>query len=517
MSAEEAHPASFRDPSGFLFRKDGTLYRHVAPGHGADYDLFMGSGLYAEVSDAGLLVPHEEVAVEGHGDAHRVLRPQAVEFVSYPYEWAFSALRDAGLLTLDLAERALRRGLVLKDASAFNVQFRGSTPVYIDTLSFEARRESEPWVAYRQFCEHFVAPLALMACRDVRLGGLWRAHLDGPPLDLASRLLPRSTWLRFGLLTHLHLHARSQAFYADRPAPSRRMAVSRTSLLALLDSLRRTLRGLAPRRAPSEWADYERTHAYADDAQRAKEHVVGRWLDTLRPRQVWDLGANVGRFSRMAASRGAYVVSFDVDPAVVEEAYRRGRSESRRDLLPLVLDLANPSPGLGWEGREREPLEARGTADTLLALALVHHIAIGRNVPLPRIAAWMARLGRAAIVEFVPKDDPQTRRLLRSRRDVFAGYTREGFEAAFGSAFSLEAREPLPGSGRLLYLWRVKAGRGPSRRSCRFTRPGPGKGHMDNHERGDRRAAKHDCLRPWGGRLLGTCARETKAGPFSLR
>jgi hypothetical protein len=457
MGAEEAQPASFRDPSGHLFRKDGVLYRHVAPGYGADYDRLVGSGLHAELVAAGLLVPHEEVAVEGHAEAHRVLRPQPVEFVSYPYEWPFSALRDAALLTLDVAERALRRGLVLKDASAFNVQFRGSFPVFIDTLSFESRREGEPWIAYRQFCEHFLAPLALMARRDARLGGLWRAQLDGVPLDLASLLLPRSTWLRFGLLTHLHLHARSQAFYADRPAPSRRVAVSQTSLLALLDSLRRTVRALAPREAPSEWADYERTHGYAEESQRAKEEVVARWLARLRPRQAWDLGANVGRFSRIAASAGAYVVSFDVDPAVVEEAYRRGRFESRRDLLPLVLDLANPSPGLGWEGRERDPLEARGPADALLALALVHHLAIGRNVPLPRIAAWMARLGRSAIVEFVPKDDPQTRRLLRSRRDVFAGYTREGFEAAFGAAFFLEASEELPGSGRVLYLWRGKA------------------------------------------------------------
>jgi hypothetical protein len=453
MSADEAHPASFRDPSGHLFRRDGVLYRHVAPSCAADYDLLMGSGLHAELVDAGLLVAHEEVALEGRAGAHRVLRPSPIDFVSYPYEWAFSQLRDAALLTLEIAGRALRRGLSLKDASAFNVQFRGCRPVFIDTLSFEAAREGEPWVAYRQFCEHFLSPLALVARCDARLLGLWRAHLDGVPLDLASRLLPRRTWLRFGLLVHLHMHARSQAFYADRPAPTRRVAVSRTSLLALLDSLRRTVRSLAPRGVRSEWADYERTHSYEDAAQRAKEGAVGRWLERLRPRQVWDLGANVGRFARIAAARGAYAVAFDVDPAVVEAAYLAGRAEERRDLLPLVLDLANPSPGLGWEGRERDTLEARGPADAVLALALVHHLAIGRNVPLPRLAAWMRRLSRVAITEFVPKDDPQTRRLLRSRRDVFPDYTQEAFESAFASHFRLEAKEPLPGSGRVLYLW----------------------------------------------------------------
>jgi hypothetical protein len=434
-----------------------VLYRHVAPSCAADYDLLMGSGLHAELVDAGLLVAHEEVALEGRAGAHRALKPSPIDFVSYPYEWAFSQLQDAALLTLDIAGRALHRGLSLKDASAFNVQFRGCRPVFIDTLSFETAREGEPWVAYRQFCEHFLGPLALVARCDARLLGLWRAHLDGVPLDLTSRLLPRRTWLRFGLLTHLHLHARSQTFYADRPAPTRRVTLSRTSLLALLDSLRSAVRSLAPRGARSEWADYEQTHSYDDAAQHAKEEAVGRWLARLRPRQVWDLGANVGRFARIAAACGAYAVAFDVDPAVVEAAYRAGRSEERRDLLPLVLDLANPSPGLGWEGRERDTLEARGPADAVLALALLHHLAIGRNVPLPHLAAWLRRLGRAAIVEFVPKDDPQTRRLLRSRRDVFAGYTQEAFEEAFAGRFRLEAKEPLPGSGRVLYLWLADA------------------------------------------------------------
>jgi len=455
MNADEALPASYRDPSGFLFRRGGALYRHVAPAYAADYDRLMRSGLYDELADAGLLVAHEEVAVEGHGVAHRVLRPTPVELVTYPYEWAFSALRDAALLTLEVARRSLARGLTLKDASAFNVQFRGCIPVFIDTLSFEGWREGEPWVAYRQFCEHFLAPLALASRLDVRVLGLGRAHLDGIPLDLASRLLPRSTCLRLGLLTHLHLHARAQAYYADRPGPRRRVAVSRTSLLALLDSLRRTVRKLAPRPARSEWADYERTHAYADETLKAKEATVSAWLERLRPRQVWDLGANVGRFGRIAASRGAYAVCFDADPAVVEAAYRAGRAESRRDLLPLLLDLANPSPGLGWAGRERDSLEARGPTDALLALALVHHLAIGHNVPLAHLSRWMARLSAAAIVEFVPKDDPQTRRLLRSRRDVFPDYTGEAFEAAFGRVFRLEARQPLAASGRVLYLWRA--------------------------------------------------------------
>jgi ribosomal protein L11 methylase PrmA len=444
-------PASFRDPSGYVFRRDGVLYRHVAPAYAEHYEALLGSGLHAELTRAGLLVPHVETQLAGHEDAFRVLQPEPLPVVSYPYEWCFSQLHDAAALTIEVARRALARGLVLKDASAFNVQFTGCRPVLVDTLSFERYVEGEPWVAYRQFCEHFLAPLAVSSV-DPRLSGMWRSNLDGLPLDLACRLLPLRSRLRPGLLLHLFLHARSQARHAGRPATtaSRRPALSRQAFTALLASLRGAIRSLKPRRAESAWADYGQTHNYTSEALRQKEETVRRWLGHLKPRLVFDLGGNLGRFGLMAP--GAYVVCCDADPVVVEAAYRAGRTAQRVDLLPLVVDLANPSPGLGWEGRERGPFETRGPADAVLALALVHHLAIGRNVPLPAIAGWFARLGRSLVVEFVPKDDPQTARLLQSRRDVFPGYTREGFESAFGTRFRLEASEPIPGSNRRLYL-----------------------------------------------------------------
>ena len=447
---EGRQPGSFRDPSGYLFYDAGVLHRHVAREYAPHYDRLIASGLYDELAAAGRIVRHEEVAAGADPAAHRVLRPEPLPFVSYPYEWSFSQLRDAALLTLDLLEAALARGLVLKDASAFNIQFAGVRPLLVDTLSFEIHEEGAPWTAYRQFCEHFLAPLALAAWRDVRLIGLLRAHLDGIPLDLASALLPRRTWARPGLLAHVHLHARAQSRYADR-APARRPTVGRQALRALADSLRGTVGGLRAPSGPSTWSDYETTHDYSPAAEARKEQVVGGWLRGLRPRVVWDLGANVGRFGALAHEAGAYVVSLDADPAVVERAYARARDERRERLLPLLMDLANPTPGLGWDGRERDSLEARGPADAVLALALVHHLCLGRNVPLPHLARWLARIGRAAIVEFVPKDDPQARRLLRSRRDVFADYDEAAFERALGAHFDVTGRERLPESGRTLY------------------------------------------------------------------
>ena len=187
---------SFRDPSGFVYERDGVLYRRVHRSYAAHYDRLMDSGLYAALVGDGLLVPHEEVGPRGgEQDPYATLRPERVAFVSYPYEWCFSQLKDAALTTLRIQERALGFDMTLKDASAYNIQFHRGRPVLIDTLSFECYEEGVPWVGYRQLCQHFLAPLALMAHRDVRLGGLLRLHLDGIPLDLASTLLPARTRL----------------------------------------------------------------------------------------------------------------------------------------------------------------------------------------------------------------------------------------------------------------------------------------------------------------------------------
>jgi SAM-dependent methyltransferase len=323
--------------------------------------------------------------------------------------------------------------------------------VLIDTASFESYAEGTPWVAYRQFCEHFLAPLALACGRDPRTSGLLRAHLDGLPLPLASRLLPARSWLRFGLLSHVHLHARAQARLGDATASAARATMSRHALRALVDSLRRTVDGLRRPSRRSDWSDYETTCSYTTAARDQKAAAVQRFLEGARPALMLDLGANTGWFSRLGTAAGAYVVSIDGDPEVVEASYARAAAAGDRRLLPLVMDLANPSPGLGWDGRERRALADRGPADAVMALALVHHLAIAGNVPLPMVASWLARLGSRALVEFVPKDDPQSRRLLAVREDVFDRYDRTSLEEALRCHFTIEWAAPLSESGRVLY------------------------------------------------------------------
>ena len=454
-------PASFRDPSGYVFRRDGVLYRAIQPSAAADWAAFEERGLAAALVAEGLLVSHAPVALElaPLPGAAVVIRPRELSLISYPYEWAFSQLREAALLTLEAQRRALAVGMWLRDASAYNVQFDRGRPILIDSLSFEVADLSAPWPAYRQFCKHFLAPLALMAHRDLRCGLMLRDFIDGLPLDLAAGLLPGRTRLG-GLLPHLHLHAN-----ADRRAqrtqisgastgprtPGRARPMSATRHLALLDSLRRAVEGL--RLEPgSHWLSYTRQTSYTEAAAGSKHEIVERMLAAAGGTVVWDLGANVGTYSDLAAGSGRQVIAFDQDPSVVELHWRNLSADARASVLPLVMDLTNPSPALGWAHQERRSLLQRGPADVALALALVHHLVIGNNVPLPRVADLMAQVGRRLVIEFVPREDPMVQQLLASRRDIFTDYAIEAFRAAFGERFTTLDEAPVTDSLRTLFL-----------------------------------------------------------------
>ncbi|MCX6558696.1 MAG: SAM-dependent methyltransferase [Candidatus Aminicenantes bacterium] len=390
-------------------------------------------------------------------DAYKVIRPLPLPFISYPYEWSFSQLKDAALLTLDIQKTAMAHGMILKDASAYNIQFCEGKPLLIDTLSFAKYVEGQPWVAYRQFCQHFLAPLALMARRDVRLNQLSRIFLDGIPLDLASRILPFGTRFKFSLLSHIHLHARSQKHYQAKPVKTSERKLSRFSFMALIDSLQSAVAGLRWQPRGTEWAEYYDHTNYSDSAIDFKLKCVDDFLKVLKPRQAWDIGANTGLFSRLASARQIPTVSLDIDPAAVEKNYLQCRRERDHFLLPLLGDITNPAPAIGWGNMERMSLLERGPADTVLALALVHHLAIGNNLPLGRIAALFATLCRALIIEFIPKDDSQVQRLLASREDIFPDYHARGFEEEFARFFSIERSEKIAQSGRILYLLKNKS------------------------------------------------------------
>ncbi|MFC2162428.1 SAM-dependent methyltransferase [Candidatus Altiarchaeota archaeon] len=453
----QAVGGSFRDPSGIVYTDDGMLFRQVNKSYQGDYSLLMDSGLYEELTCRGLLIPHEEVDAEPLDPVihYKTIRPEPLSFISYPYEWCFSQLKDAALATLELMKAALAHGMVLKDASAFNIQFRGMKPVLMDTLSFEAYVEGEPWIAYRQFCQHFLAPLALMAKVDVRLNGMLRQHIDGIPLDLASRLLPKKTFLSLGLASHIHLHAKSQLRYGARRG-GKIKSVRKHALLGLIDSLESTVSSLKWSPGNTSWADYYSDVNYDDASMKQKTDAVKRFIDEVAPATCWDLGANTGRFSRLATGRGIDTLSMDVDPSCVESNYLASVKAEDTCMHPLLTDLTNPSPSLGWDHGERDSLIGRGPCDLALVLALIHHLAIAGNLPFSRISSFLARVGRHMVIEYVPKTDSRAQLLLSRRKDIFYDYDLPGFKREFGRNFEFLDEFDLEGSDRILFLMKNK-------------------------------------------------------------
>ena len=458
---------SFRDPSGFVFHYNGEIYRQINSCYAEDFEHLISSGLYEDLTKKGWLIDHEEQDLSALDESssvsrYKVIKPTAIPYVSYPYEWAFSQLKDAALLTLSIQVSALKHGMTLKDASAYNIQFIGSRPVFIDTLSFERYVEDSPWVAYRQFCQHFLGPLALMANTDIRLRHLLRSYIDGLPLDLVSRALPRKTLLRYGLLSHIHLHAASQKRHQD---DSTKINVERKQAklpkrmhFALLDSLRSAVTKCRPPAITTEWGDYYEGTNYSTESMAKKEQLVVELINTYADdgHVIHDLGGNTGAFSRLVAAPGRYVVSHDIDDLAVERNYLTNRNDGNANVLALVLDLTNPSPAQGWSHVERDSLVQRINGHTVMALALVHHLAIGNNVPLPAVAAFFKQVASKLVIEFIPKEDSQVQRLLASRADIFPDYNQAGFVKAFEPYFRILDPREIEGTLRTLYVMERK-------------------------------------------------------------
>jgi hypothetical protein len=458
------HTSSFRDPAGFVFENGGEIYRQINHAGAEDYEHFMSSGLYQKLVDEKLLVPHKEVSdakkFGTHKKRYKIIQPELVPLVSYPYEWTFHQLKDAALLTLKVQKLALEYGMILKDSSAYNVQFIGRMPVFIDTLSFWRHNEGNPWEGYKQFCEHFIAPLALSAYASPEILPTLRVFLDGIPLDLAAKLLPARTRLKPGLASHIYLHASSQKRHdrldESKKATNRQRKVSKMALNGLMASLENTVKKLKPGRRDTQWGEYYTFTNYSDQSFENKKKIVKELLSQVKPKTVWDLGANDGTFSNIAADLGAYTVAFDVDAKAVEQNYTH-KDVLDKLILPLVQDLSNPSPSLGWAHAERHSLEERGPADVAMALALIHHLAITNHSPFSQVAAFFARISKYLIIEFVPKGDSKVDLLLSAfSRNKFEGYTEENFEAAFSKYFKLIEKKPVKDSKRVIYLYKVK-------------------------------------------------------------
>ncbi len=452
--------SSFRDPSGSVYTHDDQIIRSINLSYAEDYGFLHQSGLLQALWEKKWLIPFEECDVSLIEGAWKALRVEKIPFISYPYEWSFSQLQAAALLTLNIQEQALQQGMTLKDASAYNVQFRGATPVFIDCLSFARHQDGQPWIAYGQFCQHFLAPLFLMAKTDISLNRLLENFIDGIPLPLASKLLPFRTQFSFGAQLHLHMHAKMQKRHSDTrqsAQKARRVRISTKSLLALVQSLRNVVQALRLPKVSTTWGDYYQNTNYSEASFLNKKRLVEDFLRKAGGSSVLDLGANTGVFSAIAAQSSQLVLSVDMDASAVHQHHQLLINNNTANILPLIVDLSNPSASIGWANEERHSFIERCKVDTILALAVIHHISIGNNVPLSRSAQLFAAMGNTLVIEFVPKEDSQVERMLSTREDIFPNYTLDGFLEAYSTYFFCVKQTPIEGSRRTLLILKRKA------------------------------------------------------------
>ena len=466
MSGDAPLLGSFRDPKGHIYLKNNRVFRTIRTPGMADFRAVEDTGLLSDLVERGWLLPYEDVAIgdlpfKAEDGTERVLEHPKLPFVSYPYEWCFSELQDAALLHLDIQIAALDAGVTLSDATAYNVQFVGGKPVFIDHLSFQPYREGEMWLGHKQFTDQFLNPLLLTAKTGVSFNNWFRGGLEGIPATDLSPLLPLRSKFGLKMFTQVVLQARLEKknrhnLSADAADRIRNTKFPKAAYRGMLTSLRGWIAGLKPKGLLTEWGDYTTTTSYTDDEAAKKDAFVRGFSETVKPSMLLEIGCNRGDYAKAALEAGAkHVIGIDGDPAAIEDSYRLSKAENLA-FTPILMNFGNPSPSQGWAEGERDGLAARAPADGMQALALIHHLAIGGNVPLERCVDWLMSLAKQGVIEFVPKTDPMAKMLLQLRDDIFADYTLETFITAIERRGRIVKQETVTKSGRVL-VWFERA------------------------------------------------------------
>jgi hypothetical protein len=456
MNMVQRHPASFKDPSGFIFQTEGKIYRQVNNCYADAYHRLMDSGLYDQLTQKGWLIKHTETN-DFHNqfpETFRVLLPEQIGMISYPAEWCFEQLQDAALLTLNIASESIGKGMVLKDATPFNIQVLQGNPVWIDTLSFENYTPEQPWVAYRQFCETMLYPLLLAHYKGLNMAEIFGAWPDGVPATIASNLLPARTRLNMGVALHVHLPA--SAYGKQKSNTVKTVAFSQQKMMRMLQHLQSVIARLKKGKRKSVWVDYYVNTILSQDYLNDKESVCKRLLSGISFSTVVDAGCNDGNFTKMLAATSKHITATDYDEQCIGELYTHIKKNKIENILPLVADLARPTPATGVNNTERSALLERCSADLVLALALIHHLVIGRNIPFASVAETFAGMGNYLLIEFVPLDDEKAQQVLAGREEQFQHYTEAAFTTAFGQYYHIESVAPVAGSSRKIYLMKRK-------------------------------------------------------------
>lgn len=456
MDKIQKHPASYRDPSGFVFLYEGKYYRQVNQCFKHDYILLKESGLYDRLVKEKKLIPHIELDedLNQSPEWHCTLLPEQIRFPSWPYEWCFGQLKDAALLTLNILKEAIQHGMILKDATPFNIQFKNGRPVFIDTLSFEKYDVAQPWIAYRQFTESFIVPLLLCVYRSPEMLKLLQVYPDGIPLSLASKWLPLRS--RFNFNVFLHIFLQNRIAQKSNRTSATQPAFSRTKLLNIVNNLSSFVSGMQLKKVKTTWNHYYDETVLDEKYVNDKLSIVTAWLKEIPVKTLLDTGTNTGLFAKAAATHAETVIAIDSDTDCIDSLYKHCKQTGNTNILPLLIDICQPTPSTGWRNKERISFLSRCGVDMVLALAIIHHLVIGKNVPLQQVAETLSSLTEYLIIEFVPKEDEKVKRMILHRKDIFPYYTVKAFEDTFSSFFEVLHKVRVGDTERLLFLMKKK-------------------------------------------------------------
>jgi ribosomal protein L11 methylase PrmA len=454
-------PASFRDPKGKVFKKDDRIFRLISEQGVKDYELVKTTNFLSNMSKLGKIIQATEVDPAGLDSpdfsTSVVLEHPRLPFISYPYEWCFPMLKKAAQLHLELQIKALEENLMFSDASAYNIQFQGPQPIFIDVLSLRPYREGQIWDGHRQFCEQFLNPLLLRSLLGVCHNSWYRGNLEGIPSDEFSKLLPWYKKFSKNIFLHVVLPVRMNNLAQNQKTDSLSGLSSnlpKVSLKNIFTKLLSWVSELQPLYSSgSTWGSYDSMHCYQEEEVEKKQQFISEFIQNTKPKTVWDLGCNTGEYSEIALKSGArHVIGFDYDQTSLEKAFTRA-DNNNLNLLPLYLDGANPSPSQGWNNEERPGLLKRKNADAVLALAFEHHLTIGRNIPIPQFLEWLISLAPIGVVEFIPKEDPNLQRMLSLREDIFTDYTEKTFRNILERKCKIIKSTIVSKTGRTLFWY----------------------------------------------------------------
>lgn len=454
---------SFRDRLGRVYIQDNAIYRGLSQSALSDWEALSSTQFFPAAMKDGLVVATETTTAPNIDTSELpeswagYLKHERLEFVTYPYEWPFDMLKDAALQQLDLMEWALSEDMILKDATPYNTVYRGVQPIFIDIPSFEKLKPGDAWVGYRQFCEMFLYPLMLQSYKDVPYRFWLRGRVDGiDPADCNAMMSMRDRF-RPGVFMHVYLQAKLVSAYADSNRSIKKEVAnagfSKELIKTNVRKMKKLVSGLSWNKGKTEWSDYAQSHSYDDENFQKKIDFVRRSSEAKPRRLSWDIGANTGTFSKILAEHADTVVAMDIDPLAVQKMYNELKSDPKapKNIIPIISNIADASPGLGWRGQERKRLEERGRPNLTICLALIHHVCISAHIPLYQFVDWLASMGTDIVIEMVTKEDAMVKKLLLNKDDIYNDYETEFLEACLEKHFVIEERMAYHNDTRILY------------------------------------------------------------------